>query len=174
MLNKTQITAVPYFLKTPRMYIRVMLTYGEVIWWELVSRLPSAESEWVQHDTQNIRMQWTQAESVPIVFTVCTTSKQLLCATRLSNLNLYKNNVCAEYCIWVMPGLNLDRDIDYPEYFSWTFSVPLQANSGIVPTMRPCLLPSTSFTIHFHHTFIWGLHCTSSVAYTDMKYKQQI
>ena len=54
----------------------------------------------------------------------------------------------------------------YTEYFSWTFSVPHQANSGTVPTMRPCLLPSTSFTIHFHHTFIWGLYCASSVAYT--------
>jgi len=26
-----------------------------------------------------------------------------------------------------MPGSNLDRDIDNPEYFSWTFSVPPQA-----------------------------------------------
>jgi len=131
------------------------------------------QSEWIQHDTQNIRLQRTQAESLHIVFTVCTTSKQLLCATWISHLILYKNNVCVKYCIWVMPGSNLDRDIDYPKYFSWTFSAPLQANSGIVPTMRSCLLPSTSFTIHFHHTFIWGLYCTSSVAYTVMKYKQQ-
>lgn len=146
------------------MYISVMFTNGEVAWWEIVSYLPSTESERIQHDTQNIRMQWTQAESLHIVFIVCTTSKQLLCATRLSHLILYKNNVCVKYCIWVMSGSNLERDIDYPEYFSWTFSVPPQANSGIVPTTRPCLLPSTSFTIHFNHTFIWGLYCTSSVA----------
>jgi hypothetical protein len=79
----------------------------------------------------------------------------------------------AKYCIWVMSGSNLDRDTDCPEYFSWTFSVPLQVNSGIVPRMRLCLLLSTSFTIHFHHTFIWGLHFTSSVACRVMKYKQQ-
>jgi hypothetical protein len=155
------------------MHISVRLTNGEVTWWELVSCLPSVESEWYYHLTQNIRMQWAQAESLHIVFTVCTTSKQLLCATRLSHLILYKNYVCVKYCIWVMPGSKLVRDIDYPEYFSWTFSAPLQPNSGIVPTMRPCLLPSTSFTIHFHHTFIWGLYCTSSVAYTVMKYIQQ-
>jgi len=124
-------TALPYYLKTPHVYISVTLTNGEVPWWELVSCLPSAESEWIQQDTQNIRLQWTQAESLHIVFTVCTTSKQLMCATRISHLILYKNNVCVKYCIWVMPGSNLDRDIDYPKYFSWTFSAPLQANSGI-------------------------------------------
>jgi hypothetical protein len=98
----------------------------------------------------------------------------VVCYKAISSHPLEKKKcVCAKYCICVMPGSNLGRDTEYPEYFSWTFSFPLQVNSGIVPTMRLCLLLSTCFKIHFHHMFIWGLYFTSSMAYTAMKYKQR-